>query len=372
MDLLGPLLPRTLLGALALALSALASAALALLLHRVLVAPLWLRGHYAAQGVRGSPFVLLAGDLPHLAAMRRARAPFLEWFRPWDEGFGRVSWMFLGPDLRLRVAEPELVQGILVAHAGAFEKTALMKNAMGRLLGDGLLLSEGATHRAHRALVSPAFTFARLRAFVPLLNGAAARAVRALLAEGARGAAAVPFHERASGLTLWIIALAAFGVELPGLLPPPAGAGEALPAGAARAAPGAGAVYDSIAFLMTAFVENVASLVAFLPKSLQALDRSAHGARVAAEIAALRALVAGIIAARRAARAAARVLPPPPPPTSPGSPASSSLPDAPPLESESYGASPRARAASARSSESAGAGAGAGASGAGALAGRRA
>ena len=305
-----PVLTTLARGAGAIALGALIALFLAFL-YRAVFVPLRLARHYAAQGVRGSAFVPVVGDLPHLAAMRRALVPFAEWFRFWDDAgarSGRVSYFFLGPELRLRVADPELVKGVLRTPetARAFEKTALMKNTMGRLLGDGLLLSEGKVHAAHRGVIAPAFHFARLQGMLPLMADGATRAVTALLAAGEGGAVPVDFHQHAAGLTLWIVSFAAFGADLPGLLPAREGEGAAAASStvvATASSSDAAAVYESISFLMTSFVSAVQSLTAFLPRDVQSAVPTflyPVRARIDEEIVRLRHLVGGMLAAQRA------------------------------------------------------------------------
>jgi cytochrome P450 len=146
-------------------------------LHVGFVRPLWLRRWYRAQGLRGSPFRPFVGDL---AALRAARSRRDEWFhrlpaealecytRPDGPG---VYWFFFGPECRLRVHDLQLVKLILGDQEGVFEKTASVKRDLGRVL-HGLLMREGAEHRAHRTLLSPAFHWLRLTSMTPLMVAA--------------------------------------------------------------------------------------------------------------------------------------------------------------------------------------------------------
>jgi len=147
-------------------------------LHVGFVRPLWLRRWYRAQGLRGSPFRPFVGDL---ATLRAARSRRDEWFhrlpaealerytRPNGPG---VYWFFFGPECRLRVHDLQLVKAILGDQEGVFEKTASVKRDLGRVL-HGLLMREGAEHRAHRTLLSPAFHWLRLTSMTPLMVAAA-------------------------------------------------------------------------------------------------------------------------------------------------------------------------------------------------------
>lgn len=274
------------------------------IIHRIFISPLLLMHHYQNQGIKGSRFIPLVGDLPYISRMRSNHIPFNEWFKFWDESCGRVSFFFMGPDMRLRLGDPELARGVLITNAASFNKTPLMRNTMGRLLGNGLLLSEGIEHRTHRALVSPAFTYNRMRAFAPVIHSAAKRGISALINAGKDGTIPVDFHAHAAGLTLWIIAVAAFGVELPGLLPATEGTTTSSTDSASFAVTDndAKGVYDSISFLLSSFVKAVSSLSAFLPVWIQRRMPTQFAIRIRNEITNLRLLVGKIISTRRNVR----------------------------------------------------------------------
>jgi cytochrome P450 len=78
----------------------------------------------------------------------------------------------LGPIARLQLAhiplytlnDADLAHQVLVEHAGSLKKSAGL-NFLRPMLGDGLLLSEGATHKRHRKLLAPAFAPKRLVAY---------------------------------------------------------------------------------------------------------------------------------------------------------------------------------------------------------------
>jgi cytochrome P450 len=88
----------------------------------------------------------------------------LPWFYPDTNGFllrlarsqGDVASFRLGRDEAFLLSHPDHVQQVLVEHAGAFRKGRLMQRAR-RLLGDGLLTSEGELHRSQRRRLQPAF-----------------------------------------------------------------------------------------------------------------------------------------------------------------------------------------------------------------------
>ena len=277
-----------------------------ILLHAIFWRPLRLRAFYTAQGVTGTPFRPLVGDLLALAKAR-ASLPFFEWFSPFDAAYGRLHYMFFGVDLRLRILSPGLANEVLVTHARSFHKTELMRATLGRVMSAGLLLSEGEAHRRHRSMISPAFTCARLQGMAPLIARAAARAVRGLTTRPRD--AVVDAHEEMSNLTLYIIGRAAFGADFEGLLPPALAHGEeaAPPPRVAASAADAAGVHGKLAWLLDYMIKMVSSPLLLLPGgSLLPVARTAT-----ALIGDLRALARGIIAARRAARASEGASAPP-------------------------------------------------------------
>jgi cytochrome P450 family 714 subfamily C len=182
-----------------------AAAAAAWVAWTFIVTPLRLRRYYQAQGIAGTPFVPLVGDLPTLI---RLRASGTEYFHTFGAAavaeYGPVSYMFLGPDFRLRVHVPELVRAVLVTHGAAFSKPALMRRIMGPLLGNGLVLSEGAYWHRHRRMLTPAFHHSYVKGMTSLMTSAAAAAVQrwcdAAAAPGANGKARVDFHTEMSSV----------------------------------------------------------------------------------------------------------------------------------------------------------------------------
>jgi cytochrome P450 len=78
----------------------------------------------------------------------------------------------LGPIARLQLAhiplytlnDADLAHQVLVEHAASLKKSAGL-NFLRPMLGDGLLLSEGATHKRHRKLLAPAFAPKRLAGY---------------------------------------------------------------------------------------------------------------------------------------------------------------------------------------------------------------
>lgn len=81
---------------------------------------------------------------------------------------GDVARFRLGRREAFLLAHPDQVRAVLVDHADRFEKGRLMQRAR-RLLGNGLLTSEGVFHTSQRRRIRPVFTQERLHAFSQLV-----------------------------------------------------------------------------------------------------------------------------------------------------------------------------------------------------------
>jgi cytochrome P450 len=103
---------------------------------------------------------------------------------------------------------PDLVWDVLVTDNRSFHKGPTMEAAK-RVLGDGLLTSEGEHHRRQRRLIQPLFQSARLGAYVPAMLELADRA-----SERWRDGQVLDVHAEMSRLTLGIVVATLFGFDL--------------------------------------------------------------------------------------------------------------------------------------------------------------
>jgi cytochrome P450 len=76
--------------------------------------------------------------------------------------FGDVAYFRLGPLRVYQVNHPDLIREILVEQASKFNKPGLLKSASRRMLGQGLLTSDGELWKQQRKLIQPAFRHERL------------------------------------------------------------------------------------------------------------------------------------------------------------------------------------------------------------------
>src|SRR5262245_42736850 len=80
-----------------------------------------------------------------------------------DNGRGVVVW----------VADPALLEEVLLSRADQFPKTPLEKQVFQHTLGDGILTSQGASWRWQRRTAAPLFRPAELANLVPIMSAAA-------------------------------------------------------------------------------------------------------------------------------------------------------------------------------------------------------
>lgn len=258
-------------------------------LYRVVWKPLHLMFFYRSQGVSGSPFRPLVGDLLVLAnARHRTDEAFHLVFREMKASHGEVLTTFLGPELRLRIHDLDALKTILADNTGVYEKPSIMKRVLGRVLGDGLVTTDGALHRKHRKMLTPAFAWWRLRSMTPLMvragDAAIDRWLAAAAAPGKGSSFEMDFHHEISGVTLAIIANAAFGAEMDGST--------------------SDVVYTAVSDLLNQAIAHVLSGAAFFIPGHRHLPFPST-LRANRNIRELKTLLGGIMAKRREARAAA-------------------------------------------------------------------
>jgi cytochrome P450 len=106
----------------------------------------------------GPPGRLLTGNLPELR--RDALGTYLRYARE----YGDCVSLRLGPSRVTLLSHPDLIEEVLVTKAANFTKHWGLRAAR-RLLGNGLLTSEGDFWRRQRRLIQPAFTRERIASY---------------------------------------------------------------------------------------------------------------------------------------------------------------------------------------------------------------
>jgi cytochrome P450 len=164
--------------------------------------------HDASTTTRSSKRVPLApGALPlvgHALAYTRDQLGFLMRLA----ARGPITKMRLGPIEAVLLREPEDIERVLIGEHKKFVKDR-MTRGLGRVLGDGLLTSEGDVWLRHRRLLAPAFHRDRVAAY----GAAMAEAAEAFAGKSRRGEVR-DLHADMMKLTLGIVGRALFDSEV--------------------------------------------------------------------------------------------------------------------------------------------------------------
>jgi len=146
--------------------------------------------------------------LGFLGGFRTFRRDALGFLLQTARRYGDVAWFRVGPyDLYL-LSQPDHVRDVLVAGHHMVVKSRILQEAR-KILGDGLLTSEGETHKRNRRLLQPVFHHERTEAYGQVMAEYAARA-----AERWRDGQEVDLHAELMALTLAIVGKSLFGTDV--------------------------------------------------------------------------------------------------------------------------------------------------------------
>ncbi len=122
--------------------------------------------------------------------------------------YGDIAQFRLGGERVVLISDPELIRDVLVTHHSNFTKSRGLERAK-RLLGEGLLTSEGEFHLRQRRLMQPAFHRKRINSY---------GATMARYADRARGrwqdGATLDIHHEMMELTLAIVGKTLFDADV--------------------------------------------------------------------------------------------------------------------------------------------------------------
>jgi len=127
-----------------------------------------------------------------------------------EDAYGPVAQFQMGPMETVMLTDPPAIEQVLVSEADRFRKPDFQDDALGDLLGDGLLLSEGETWQRQRELANPAFRMSRIAGFDDRIVGHA----EDMLADWSEGET-VDAERAMTRVTLNVILDLMMGVELP-------------------------------------------------------------------------------------------------------------------------------------------------------------
>jgi cytochrome P450 len=109
--------------------------------------------------------------LAGLLAYRRGPLPF---FQNLAQQYGDISHFKLGAQDAFFLNHPAFIKDVLVTNNENFMKGLALQRAK-RMLGEGLLTSEGEFHRRQRRLAQPAFHRTRIASYAAVMTEYAAR-----------------------------------------------------------------------------------------------------------------------------------------------------------------------------------------------------
>lgn len=106
---------------------------------------------------------------------RLYRRDMLAFERALARDYGDVVSLRFGPRRAVLIAHPNDIYKVLVAEADKFRKSVIYRELLSRVLGNGLLTSDGAFWQRQRRLVQPAFHHKRVLAYGAVMTAHAAR-----------------------------------------------------------------------------------------------------------------------------------------------------------------------------------------------------
>jgi cytochrome P450 len=112
-------------------------------------------------------------NLPFMSLLAYRRGP-LAYFQNLAKRYGDISFFRIGPQEAFFLNHPDLVKDLLVTNNQNFMKGLVLQRAK-RLLGEGLLTSEGEFHRRQRRLAQPAFHRQRIASYADVMIDYASR-----------------------------------------------------------------------------------------------------------------------------------------------------------------------------------------------------
>jgi len=140
-----------------------------------------------------------------LITYRRGPLPY---FQNLAKQYGDISYFKIGPQEAFFLNHPDLIRDLLVTNNQNFMKGLVLQRAK-RLLGEGLLTSEGDFHRRQRRLAQPAFHRARIASYAEVMTNYAVR-----MRERWQDGATLDMSEEMMRLTLSIVGKTLFDADV--------------------------------------------------------------------------------------------------------------------------------------------------------------
>jgi cytochrome P450 len=151
-----------------------------------------------------------AKPLPYFQYLRAVRRNFIEAL---DESMYRAPIIRQGTTISRSfiVNHPAGLRRVLLENAGNYPKARVEHRILGPAMGNGLILSEGDTWRAHRRIMAPAFDHRTIERYAPVMVDAARKLANRWAALPA--GASVEMEDTMMELTLEIISRSMFAAD---------------------------------------------------------------------------------------------------------------------------------------------------------------
>ncbi len=159
----------------------------------------------SALDVRRPPGPKRNNPLLGLLAYRRGRVGFLQ---NMAQRYGDICYFAIGPQQAYLLNHPELIKEVLITNSENFIKGSALQRSK-RLLGEGLLTSEGESHRRQRRLAQPAFHRSRIEAYATVMTAYTARTIA-----GWHDGQTLDLAEEMMALTLAIVGKTLFDADI--------------------------------------------------------------------------------------------------------------------------------------------------------------
>ncbi|KAK2975979.1 hypothetical protein RJ640_013010, partial [Escallonia rubra] len=184
--------------------------------------PKRLERHLKQQGIRGTPYKLLFGDMKDLVKQITEA-----WSSPLDishhivsrvdpftnnvfQKYGKIALCWMGTTPRLIITDPELMKEVLSNKLGHFQKPPL--NPLITILTRGLTTLEGEKWSMHRRVINPAFHLDKLKGMIPVFSDSCGTLIKQWKKlVGAQGTSELDVWPEFQNLTGDIISRTAFG-----------------------------------------------------------------------------------------------------------------------------------------------------------------
>lgn len=164
-----------------------------------------------SSGMKASKWPPGPKGLPFLGVGLRLRRDPLALMRQVALEYGDIASIPVPLGTRVLLNDPDYIEQMLVVQQGKFHKSTLTKQVTERMLGQGLLTSEGDFWRRQRRLAQPAFHRSRINEYgTPMVEIAAAH-----MSEWRDGQTREVQHDMMA-LTLDVAVRTLFGATLPG------------------------------------------------------------------------------------------------------------------------------------------------------------